>query len=189
MSPSKTALLHASPSAAVAGTADVGRTATCVKPATGVVIGVLIKETVGREAAPNVGEATAEVSRVGNDASVDADVCVTTGTGVFVGMDNAVCVNCTESWATVVPTSAVLSALISWVGAGAAPTLQAVISRAAVSKLINACRVVFFENIIVTSISERVKCADSISIDDMYPSSLYCNVVCDALDVRAWQSP
>ncbi len=158
MSPSKTALLHASPSAAVAGAADVGNE-TCVKPATG----VLIKETVGRAAASRVGEATPDVSIVGKAASVGMDVSVATGTAVFVGTARAVCVNCTESWATVVPTSAVLIALTSRVGAGVAPTLQDVKSRAAASKPIKLCRVDLFENIIVTSISERVKYADPIS--------------------------
>ena len=96
----------------------------------------------------------AVVSNVGNGASVDADVCVTTGVVVFVGTARAVCVNCDESWATVVPTSAVLIALTSRVGAGVAPTLQADKSRAAESKPIKVCRVDFLENIIVTSISE-----------------------------------
>ena len=75
MSPSKTALLHASPSDAFAGAADVG-SETCVKPTTG----VLIKETVGRAAASKVGEATPDVSIVGKDASV-VSVRAITGSG------------------------------------------------------------------------------------------------------------
>ena len=78
----------------------------------------------------------------------------------MVGIASAVWVNCTASWATVVPTSAVLIALTSRVGAGVAPTLQAVKSRAAVSRLIKVCRVDLLENIIVTSIRKWVKCVD-----------------------------
>src|SRR5512139_834224 len=113
ISPSKTALLHASPSDAVTGAADVGRTGACVAPATG----VLTKEKVGRAAASTVGDATPDVFRVGN-TSVGTDAWVLVGMAVFVGLASAVWVNCTASWATVVPTSAVLIALTSRVGAG-----------------------------------------------------------------------
>jgi hypothetical protein len=80
------------------------------------------------------------------------DACVSVGVAVFVGAASAVSVDCKENWAMVVSTIAVLSALISWVGTGAAPTLQDVKSRAAVSKPSKVCRVDLFENIIVTSI-------------------------------------
>jgi len=55
-----------------------------------------------------------------------------------------------------VPTIAVFMALISSVGAGVAPTLQDVKSRAAVSKTSINCRVDLLENIIVTSESKSL---------------------------------
>jgi hypothetical protein len=168
-SPSNTRLLHASPSAAVAGTGDVGRTGTCVDPATG----VLTNEKVGSAAGSRVGEAPA---RVGN--STVGMTCVLVA--VFVGAASAVWVDCTESWATVVPTIAVLSALISWVGAAVAPTLQDVKSRAAVSKTSQICRVDLLENIIVTSISEwLIVFVERLFMADIQ-FSLYCNAVCSA---------
>ncbi len=51
---------------------------------------------------------------------------------------------------------AVLSALTSVVGAGVAPTLQAVKNRAAVRSSSSTCRIDLLENIIVTSEIKRV---------------------------------
>ena len=149
-SSTNTLLLHSSPSETVAGAAEVGRPGACVAPATG----VLTNEKVGRVAGFTV---TDVFPKVGS-AEVALVVGVAVAVAVFVGTASAVCVNCTESWATVVPTSAVLSALISWVGTGSAPTLQAVKSRAAVSKTSKVCRVDLLENIIVTSVSKWFVC-------------------------------
>ena len=148
-SPSKTLLWQASPSGAVAGAAEVGRPGACVAP----VAGVLTNEKVGRAA----GSTVADVFKVGN-ADVALVVGVTVAVAVFVGAASAVWVNCAESWATVVPTIAVFSALISWVGTGSAPTLQAVKSRAAVSRTSKVCRVDLLENMIVTSVSKWFVC-------------------------------
>lgn len=90
MSPSKTLLLQASPSEAVA--CDVGNTATGVL-APG--IGVFTNENVGKAATSVVGEA-APVFNVGN-AKVASVVTVAVGGAVLVGTACAVCVSSTES--------------------------------------------------------------------------------------------
>ena len=152
-SPSKTLLLQASPRDAVA--AGDGNT-TWVKPAAGVlppVTGVFMKEKVGRAPAFTVGEAAPELSKVGRE-KVARVVGVEVGVEVLVGTARAVCVNCEESWATVVPTMAVFNAFTSGVGEGAAPTLQDVSRRAAVSMVIRISRVDFLENMIGTSKSK-----------------------------------
>ena len=105
-----------------------------VTPANGVnpdvivlfVPGVVTNEKVGSAAASTVGDVPDDISpaRVGN-ASVGTDAKVSMEAGVFVGAASAVCVNCPESWATVVPTIAVFTALTSKVGAGVANDPQA----------------------------------------------------------------
>src|SRR5512134_2706388 len=98
----------------------------------------MLKETVGR-------------------ANVGRSWGVSVGRGVFVGgTASAVCVNCAENCATVVPTIAVLMALTSSVGDGSAPTLQAVSIRAAVSSISRVCRGNLRKNIMVTSIQVMV---------------------------------
>ena len=68
---------------------------------------------------------------------------------VAVGAASAVCVNCAESCPMAVATAAVLIALTSTVGAGVAPMVQAVNTRAAVVNRNIACRRDFRTNISV----------------------------------------
>ena len=117
--------MQASPRTWVA--AETGE-AMAVKPGRGVTAapGVVLKDTVGSTLGSIVGNA-----KVGRSWGVFV------GAGVFVagGMASAVWVNCAENCATVVPTMAVLMALTSRVGDGAAPTLQAESINAAVSNV------------------------------------------------------
>jgi hypothetical protein len=104
-----------------------------VKPASGVVL----NETVGR--APDVVAAglptpTVVKAREGSGTAVLVEL------GVEVGAASAVWVNCTDSCPIAVSTAAVLIALTSTVGAGAAPILQAVSTRAEVTNVNIACR-------------------------------------------------
>jgi len=168
MSPSKTLLLQASPSEVVA--CEVGNTATGVSPVMGVLApgtGVFTNEKVGRAATSVVGEA-APVFKVGNGTVARE---VTVAVAVLVGAACAVCVSSTESWATVVPTRAVLKAFTSVVGAGAAPTLQDVNIRAAVSMMIRISRVGFLENMIGTSKNKQ-------KVLDWMPSPIEASTAC-----------
>jgi hypothetical protein len=135
----------------VAGAGEVGSAGACVAPATG----VLTNDKVGRAAGFTVADGP-ELPTVGN-AKVGsvAGVSVAAGT-VLVGAANAVCVSWPESWATVVPTIAVFIALRSRVGAGVAPTLHDVNSKAAANKSSRVCRVELLENINLTSIRKRL---------------------------------
>lgn len=137
---------------AVVGAANVGR---AVMP----VNGVLLNEMVG--SAPDVvGEAAPAI--VGR-AKVGRSTGALVGAGVDVGWAAAVCVNWMESWAIVVPTSAVLTAFTSTVGAGVAPTLQLARIKAVMAKKKTTFRMCFRTNISFTSVRVRSK------VDWKYP--------------------
>ena len=133
ISPWNELLLHASPRDVVGP--DGLDDANGVKPGSEVpaATGVLLKETVGN--VPDVvGAAPVVVAspNVGREAGVSV--------GSAEGAARAVCVNCAESCPIAVATAAVLIALTSTVGAGAAPTVQADNNTAAAISVSPACR-------------------------------------------------
>ena len=114
-SPSKTLLSQRTPVTVALIEGD----ARGVNPGMGLAFG--LKEIVG--SAPEVVGVTDPFPAVGG-AAVGSGTEVFVGAEVAVGRAFAVLVNCMESCATVVPTIDVLIALMSSVGAGAAPMLQ-----------------------------------------------------------------
>ena len=104
------------------------------EPTPDVVLGVVLKESVGRVPAAPGTPAVGDAPAVGN-AEVTNGSGVVVGGVVLVGAARAVCVSCAEICPIAVATAAVLIALTSTVGAGVAPTLQAVRVRLAVSRM------------------------------------------------------
>ena len=123
--PAKLALLQSYPNT---GTTTVGPTGVDPRG---------VNAGTGVELNDNVGNVTAVGSApedVGN-ASVGRATIASVGTDVEVGAARAVWVNCRENCATVVPTIAVLTALISSVGAGVAPGLHDASNSAVVNRM------------------------------------------------------
>src|SRR5512134_625469 len=117
-------LWHASPRAGAVFTGATGDPPNGVKPAMGVVLGVVLKDRVGRAPEAPAVAAVVPAPVVGN-AEVASARAVFVGGGVLEGAARAVWVSCAEICPMAVATAAVLIALISTVGAGVAPTLHA----------------------------------------------------------------